>query len=89
MNLADLFPHHEVSLSLTHNEYKNYYLSIEDAVKEIDTGQFWVSSDERTFALATGDIWEMQWYPRTPIGFYKLAASSLHAVLNAAQQLAD
>ena len=77
--LEDLFPPHKCGAYLTHNAYKDYYESIESAVA--DMGDGWVSPEEREKALATGEIWEMQWYPNTPVGFYKKVASSLQALM--------
>lgn len=42
----------------------------------------WISEEERTKGIATNSMWELQWYPETPIGSYRLAASSLPALLN-------
>lgn len=77
-----ILPSHECGLYLIHNEYKDYYLSIEQAVEE-ELG-FWISPEEKANALRSGEVWTLQWYPHTPIGFNKLAASTLEALLEAA-----
>ena len=77
------FPPHKCGLYLEHNTYKDIYTPLEEALTEQDG--FWVSDLERTRAQETGDIWTLQWYPNTPVGFYCVAASSLEAVLKAAQ----
>lgn len=41
----------------------------------------WVSDDEREKAIADNSVWTLQWYPRTPVGFECLGASSLSAIL--------
>ena len=76
------FPPHKGALYLTHNEYKSYYQNIKDAVASLDC---WASAEERRNSLDTGEIWELQWYPDTPVGFQKVAASTLEAVLEAAR----
>lgn len=79
------FPEHRCGLYLTHNEHKDIYEPIVQwAADNIDDGQ-WVSKEEKTSALAADDVWVLQWYPTTPIGFYKLAGYNLGAVLSAAR----
>ena len=75
-------PTHKCGLYLEHNQYKDYYDSIEEGVASLDS---WVSEEERQKALATGEIWVLQWYPDTPVGFNRLAASSLEAVVENAR----
>ena len=77
------FPEHKCGLYLTHNAYKDIYQSIEAAVAEFDSNGHtdWWLPGEREKALATGDIWELQWYPNTPVGFHFRLAASLEAVL--------
>ena len=43
----------------------------------------WVSEAERDKALATNSVWSIQWYPDTPVGFCRLHASSLDALVGA------
>lgn len=74
-------PKHKCALSITHNEHKSYYESIQDYVEE---ERFrWVSEGEKRKAIATNEIWEIQWYPDTPIGFICVAAASLDVLLEA------
>lgn len=44
----------------------------------------WVSPEERQKAIDTNSWWLLQWYPETPVGFCWLSASSLEALLAAA-----
>ena len=77
------FPEHKCGLYLTHNAYRDYHLSIEEAVAQFDSDyrrNSWLPG-EREKALATGDIWELQWSPNTPVGFQLRLAASLEAVL--------
>ena len=76
-------PPHKCGLYLEHNQYKDFYDSIEKGVASLDS---WVSEEERQKALATGEIWVLQWYPDTPVGFNRLAASSLEMVMENARQ---
>mgnify|MGYP001558436197 CR=1 FL=1 len=74
------FPEHKASLSLTHNQHKAYYEPIADYIMRIDEHE-WVSLEERDRALAADEIWELQWYPETPVGSYLLCGSTLEAVM--------
>ena len=73
-------PKYNVSLSIQHNEYKNYYQSIEQALDQLDSEDF-ITPEEYLKALETGNLWEIQWYPNNPIGCYHYYASSLEALL--------
>lgn len=42
-----------------------------------------MSEEEKQKALDTGEIWTLQWYPETPVGFICVAASSLTVLLKA------
>ena len=79
--LNNLLPPHKCGLYLEHNTYKDIYQSIEDALAEI-SDDAWVSPEDKTAAEATGEIWTLQWYPNTPIGFYFRAAATLENLLN-------
>jgi hypothetical protein len=77
----DWLPPHECELILTHNTHKSYYQPIADYVADERNGAMdWVSPEEQARAIATDNIWELQWYPHTPIGFNRIAASSLSAI---------
>ncbi len=79
------FPKHKCGLHLTHNEYKDYYTPLTDAIEQEGNDE-WIEG-EREKSLLTGDIWILQWYPETPVGFYRVVGSTLEAVLKAAQDI--
>ena len=76
-------PRHKGSLTLTHNSHRDDYLS----VKEHPCGDpcwdrwDWISKEERKLAIATDSIWEIQWYPDTPVSSISYAASDLYTLL--------
>ena len=76
-------PTHKCGLYLTHNAYRDVYQTIEQAVAEIDAQDrdAWVSEADRQLVLLTGELWELQWYPDTPIGFHRRIASTLEDVI--------
>jgi hypothetical protein len=77
-------PKHKCSLHLTHNQHKDYYETLErwlDSREGTDQAEFdWVSPEEREKAIREDSVWELQWYPDTPVGSYSIAASSLEAL---------
>lgn len=79
MNL--IFPRHKCGLHLTHNAHRDLYQSIQDYCREDDN---WISDEQKTKALATDEMWVLQWYPDTPIGFHVLWAAELEPLLAAA-----
>lgn len=91
----DCFPEHKCSLSLEHNQHRNYQQTIEryeadlkacsnaDNADPLEFG--WVSVEQRDKAIATDSMWCLQWYPDTPIGFYRLFACDLDVLLTAAK----
>lgn len=83
----DEFPKHEASLHLTHNQHKAYYETVEAA---IESGTYrdekWVSPEQRQKAIKTDSVWEVQWYPHTPIGSHTLLACDLGVLLEAARE---
>jgi hypothetical protein len=79
------WPPHLGGLFVSHNPHKANYETLEEWSRD-DVAE-WVSDDERERAIATDSVWAIQWYPRTPIGFCCVAASTLSAAL--AYALAD
>lgn len=78
-------PAHAGSLSLTHNEHKNAYRTVAQAIDDEDFGMdAWVNDAQKEKAIATNECWVLQWYPHTPVGFCVLAAADLNVLLEAA-----
>ncbi|MCK9556272.1 hypothetical protein M0R36_10775 [bacterium] len=84
MNL--ILPKHECSLTLTHNIHKDYYRSAKEHIEEMESVELWdlddwVSPEERRKAMDTNEIWQLDWYPDTPVGYNKIMASSLRVIM--------
>ena len=82
-------PSHKAGVYLTHNQHKDYYESIQDHINEyasIDADDF-VSPEDMQKCIDTDELWELQWYPETPIGFHKVNGSSLEIVLKRAMEI--
>lgn len=73
------------SFHLTYCEHKDYYLSVEDYLRdESCTDQ--IPSDVRERMIDKNVIWRLQIYPRTPIVFSVLYGDTLDCIL---EQLAE
>lgn len=86
------FPEHKCGLYLTHNVHRDYYETVEQWLSSGAVGideEMWVSDVEKSLAMSLNDVWVLQWYPKTPISFFKLAGYNLAAVLEAAQRTDD
>ena len=74
-----IFPKH-LTLTLTHNEHKNYYQTVTESAEMGDLGYRdtdWVSPEQRQKAIDTDECWTLQWYPDTPVGFNIMSAADL------------
>ena len=79
MNFPQDLPRHLCGLYIEHNTHKNTHETVAQRVAQGDDDH-WVSSEERQQAIDTDEVWSIQWYPNTPIGFYRLQASSWAAI---------
>lgn len=87
--MSTIFPSHKASLTLTHNQHKDYYLTVAKSVEDGDHGytdDCWVSEEQKQKAIETDECWTLQWYPETPIGFCLLSAADLDVLLEAANR---
>lgn len=78
------FPKHKASLHLTHNQHKDYYLTVQKAIEQEDHGygvEDWISKEQMQKAIETDQCWTLQWYPHTPVGSYVVSACDLDALL--------
>lgn len=83
-----LLPQHKAGLFLTHNEHRGYYENASDYIREgreRPAPATWKDDDAIQRAISTDEIWELQWYPDTPVGFYRVAAPTLHELLELAK----
>lgn len=79
--MLDWLPTHKASLSLEHNEHKSSYESIEEWTAFLGlSDDEWASPGEKEKAIREDSLWMLQWYPETPIGFHRIAASSIEAI---------
>lgn len=84
MNLPD----YDVSIFISHNDHKNSYISVEEHLHflGVKTDDFLFSEDMEV-SKRIGSLWEVHWYPDTPIGFYMAFGSTLEYALAKAAQI--
>jgi hypothetical protein len=85
--MTDLrFPPHKGSLHLVHNEHRMNYETVAKCASHSDYGlqPCWVSEEQRLKAIATDELWTIQWYPDSPVGFFCLWACDLDVLLASA-----
>lgn len=71
------FPEHKCGLYLSHNAHRDVYEIVQDYYEPDD----FISPTDRQKCIDTDDVWELQWYPDTPIGFHRVLGSSLELVM--------
>ena len=69
-------PKHKCGLHLSHNEHRDVY----ETVEQFYEADCFVSPEEWNKAVAEDSVWVLHWYPETPIGFHRIAASTLEAI---------
>ena len=79
-----IFPEHKCGLTISHNECRNYYQTVRQYLDYMEAGPTWPSEEDKALAIETNEMWEIQWYPKTPIGFFHVAATTLEAALELA-----
>jgi len=82
--MSIVLPEHKCSLTISHNKHKDYYESLEDYYYDV--------KDEIGLALykeciEEDSIWEMQWYPETPIGFYIIYSTTFEGLFSEYQRI--
>ena len=89
-DLLSLLPRHACSLQITHNQHLDYYETVQQRLDDLNARECppcWESDDEKQKAIDAGELWELHWYPDTPVGFYQICAASLGSLLSYASKL--
>jgi len=82
--LIAALPPHKAGLSIHHNEHLTYYETAkaytDDIARNIG-GMDWASDEERAQAYEKNELWEVHWYPNTPVGSCSVYGATLEGVL--------
>lgn len=76
--------HNAGGLTLERNPGRAVYDTVEEWLEELDArdvGPHWASDEQKALAIAKNDVWALQWYPTSPVGFYFCAAHDLDVLL--------
>lgn len=79
-------PPHKGSLTIEHNPHKDLYQAIREYIEDNDIAPDFENPEAMEFAINTDSLWIMRWYPDTPVGFCRVAASSLEGVVRLAME---
>lgn len=82
------FPKH-IHLSIDHNEHHAYYETIEEFVAHSNLLELFENREDYARSILNDEIWTIQWYPNTPVGFNLVAASSLEKALEMCNRIGE
>jgi hypothetical protein len=83
-----ILPKHCCSLTIEHNPHKNYYESIPEYVSGPNNFSSHFKNDEAyDRCIDTNELWVMQWYPDTPVGFIAVCAPTLNELIEYALEV--
>ena len=84
------FPKHVAALHIDHNDHKTSYESVTDYIEflKLSASDF-LSHEDMQKCISSDNIWKIQWYPNTPIGFYIACGSTLENALAKAKEIED
>lgn len=82
--ILSILPKHKAGLSIEHDQHKNVYETIEIYIEMFDE-EDWISLEDKQKCIDSDEIWEIQWYRDTPIGFFRVVGSSLELILKQAR----
>ncbi len=71
-------PEHKCGLYISHNPHKYYYETVEQYFKDYSSD--FISTEQQKLSIQTDELWEIRWYPDTPVGSYRVHAASLNAL---------
>jgi hypothetical protein len=74
-----IFPRH-VELHLEHNPHNGYHETVRVYLETVKSISF-ADQDEKQKAISLDELWVLQWYPDTSIGFFQVGAATLDACL--------
>jgi len=85
-NLKKLMAKCKCGMFLSVNEHRDYYMTAEESLKELASRECppEITDEVRKKIIETNTIVELQFYPNTPIGSYRVIHHDLDAALTEA-----
>lgn len=71
-----------ISHSIEHNPHAAYYETVAQYLADWNGDE--ITPEDMIECVRTGELWTLQWYPVTPIGFCRVAGPTLERVLQRA-----
>lgn len=81
------FPKH-MSLHISHNPHKEYYETVKQYLDNYEQFRDCISKEDLEICIKENELWELHWYPNTPIVFHKIHSYSLKRCLELAKNIA-
>ena len=72
-----------ISHTIFHNEHSCSYMGVEEYLQFVEAD---ISDEDRAECIRTGEVWELVWYPDTPVGHHRVIGLTLEKVLVAANR---
>lgn len=85
--LINALPTYKVGMTLEHNANRFFYETVEEYLEGSSCPPSFVSEDQKSIACSTNELWELQWYPDTAVGSYRIASPTLAGLLEYADQV--
>lgn len=81
MNLTIKLPKH-INLTIEHNPHATNYQTVSQYLNlpNVDDDSF-ETNETKQKCIKTGEIWELRWYPDTPVGSCRIIFDSLERLL--------
>ena len=73
------WPKHKAGMCINHNQHLINYITVEKELEIFDDyyESAFKNDEARQRCIDTNELWSVQWYPETPVGFCVTAASTL------------
>ena len=72
----DLLPPHKAELILTHNPHLTNYETVAEYLGRLGESDFVNGAAGEAAAIERNELWVLQWYPDTPVGFWIVHAAT-------------
>lgn len=79
------FPKH-INLTIEHNPQTINYETVAEYLESPQATPDFENEESKNRAIATNELWEMHWYPNTPVGFNKIGAPTLEELFAYAEK---
>lgn len=89
---VESLPRHAASLTITHNDHKDGYRTAAQQFAEWEEAGHTPNmrdGDWKERMIEADEIWEVQWYANSPVGFCNVAAPSLEEAVEFAKEIQD